>query len=220
MNFVFNIGSADRVWRTAGYSAAATATPFNTTAITAVSVASFTSTRLLFNFLTPHPSSLFSARNACSYWEAPRFITSGQASAPPTAVGAVPTVQTYTTSSLQLNQIPDKLIVMLRNPTVAWGQPDAFMCIQGVSINFNNQSGILASATQQDLYRYSVEAGSNQSFQEFAGFANVPDNVAGCGKRIAMSGSVLMLEFGKDIQLTEDYYASKIWTQKQPVMVC
>ena len=207
-NFVFNIGQADRVWRTANYSAAATATPLGSTAITAVSVASFTSTRLLFNFLTPHPSDLMPSRNVCPLYELPRFITSGLAPATALVAGYPPTPQTYTTSSLQLNQIPDKIVVMMRNPAVAWGQPDSFMCIQGVSINFNNQSGILASATQQDLYRYSVESGSNQSFQEFSGFANVPDNVAGCGKRIAMSGSVLMLEFGQHIQLTEDYYAS------------
>jgi hypothetical protein len=114
------------------------------------------------------------------------------------------------------------LIIQVRNPlgSTAWGQPDSFLCIAGVSINFNNQSGILSSATQQDLFRYSVENGSNQSYSEWIGAANVPDNVSGCGRRIATSGSLLILEFGKDIQLTESYYASKFWTQKQPVMVC
>ena len=66
---------------------------------------------------------------------------------------------------------------------------------------------ILASATQQDLYRYSVENGSNQSFQEFSGYATLPDPVTGCGRKIPTSGSLLILEFSKDIQLTEDYYA-------------
>lgn len=210
MNFVMNIGDATRVWRTANYTAAATATPLGSTSITAVSVASFTSSRLLFNFLTPSPTLLLGARNCVSYYELPRFLTSGLAVAPALVAGSLPTVQTYTTSSLQLNQIPDKLIIQLRNPlsSTAWGQPDSFMCIQGVSINFNNQSGILASATQQDLFRYSVENGYNGSFNEWIGAANVPDNVSGCGKRIALSGSLLILEFGKDIQLTESYYAS------------
>lgn len=210
MNFVFNIGDASRVWRTANYSAAATATPLGSTAITAVTVSSFTASSLLFNFLTPHPSDLMPARNAVPFYELPRFITSGLPAAPP-VIGQGPiSAQTFTSSSLQLNQIPDKLFIQLRNPlsSTAWGQPDSFLCIQGISINFNNQSGILASATQQDLYRYSVENGSNQSWQEFSGFANVPDNVSGCGKRIALAGSLLILEFGKDIQLTEDYYAS------------
>lgn len=221
MNFVFNLGDASRVWRTANYqpivqtgaSAGATQSPYQNTWIQSASIASISSTRLLFNFLTPHPSQLFPARNAVPYYELPRFITSSQPQiggfVPSLASGYVPVAQTFSTSSLQLNQIPDKLIIQLRNPlsTSAWGQPDAFLGIRGISINFNNQSGILASATQNDLYRYSVENGSNQSWQEFSGFATVPDPTSGMGRKIPTSGSLLILEFGKDIQLTEDYYA-------------
>ena len=218
MNFVFNIGDASRVWRTANYQATVPATgvaqtPYKNTWIQSASVASISNTRLLFNFLTPHPSQLFPARNAVPYYELPRFITSSQPTAsgfiPSLSSGYVPVAQTFSTSSLQLNQVPDKLIIQLRNPlsTSAWGQPDAFLGIRGISINFNNQSGILASATQNDLYRFSIENGSNQSWQEFSGFATVPDPTSGMGRKIPTSGSLLILEFGKDIQLTEDYYA-------------
>lgn len=213
MNFVFNMGDCSRVWRTANYTAGAGTSPFGTTFITSASLASIASSRLIFNFLTPHPSDLFPARNAVPYYELPRYITSNLSSIAgfiPSATALAPTAQVLQTSSLQLNQIPDRLIIQVRNPLAssAWGQPDAFLAIQGISINFNNQSGILASATTQDLYRYSVENGSNQSWQEFSGFATVPDPVSGCGRKIATSGSLLILEFGKDIQLTEDYYAA------------
>jgi hypothetical protein len=213
MNMVFNIGDATRVWRSANNTATAGNTPLGTTFVSAASVVNFTNSQLLFNFLTPHPSDLLPARNAVPYYELPRFITSNLSSIAgytPSATSLAPVYQTLSTSSLQLNQIPDRLIIQVRNPLSqsAWGQPDAFLLIKGVSINFNNQSGILASATVQDLFRYSVENGSNQSFQEFSGFANVPDNVTGLGRKIPMSGSLLILEFGKDIQLTEDYYAA------------
>jgi hypothetical protein len=124
--------------------------------------------------------------------------------------GVAPAITQLSTSSLQLNQIPDKLIIQVRNPlqNTAWGQPDAFLCIKGISVNFNNQSGILASATQQDLYRYSVENGYNGSWQEFSGFSTVPDPTTGFARKIPASGSLLILEFGKDIQLTEDYYSA------------
>jgi hypothetical protein len=209
MNMVFNIGDASRVWRTANYSALPAVSPLGTTTITDISVDSFQSSRLIFNFLTPHPSDLLPARNAVPFYEMPRFISGGFGTIQPSTSLPV-TGQVISTSSLQLNQIPDKLIIQVRNPlqNCRWGQPDAFLGIQAVSISFNNQSGILASATQQDLYRYSVENGSNQSWYEFSGYSNVPDNASGCGKRIAGSGSLLILEFGKDIQLTEDYYAS------------
>jgi hypothetical protein len=214
MNFVFNIGDATRVWRTANYTNANTLSPLNSTFISAISVQSFSNTQLLFNFLTPHPSDLMPARNCVPFYELPRFISTPQVPFlgfnPSLGSGIQQATQTLSTSSLQLNQIPDRLIIQVRNPlgSCAWGQPDAFLTIRGVSINFNNQSGILSSATQQDLYRYSVENGSNQSFQEFSGFATLPDPVSGCGRKIPTSGSLLILEFGKDIQLTEDYYAS------------
>jgi uncharacterized membrane protein YgcG len=217
MNMVFNIGDASRVWRTCGYNALSGGglpqTPYGNTWISAMNVVNFTNTKLIFNFLTPHPSDLMPARNAVPYYELPRFITSAQTSQGgyvPSTANASPAVFQLTTSSLQLNQIPDKLIIQVRNPlaSTSWGQPDAFLCIKGISINFNNQSGILASATQQDLYRYSVENGSNQSWFEFSGYATVPDASSGAGRKIPTSGSLLVLEFGKDIQLTEDYYAS------------
>jgi hypothetical protein len=214
MNFVFNIGDATRVWRTANANLVAGNNPFNQTYIKGARVQAFSNTSLLFNFLTPHPSDLFPARNAVPYWEAPRFITSPNkefgAYNPTSTSSAAPAIEQLTTSSLQLNQIPDKLIIQVRNPlgSSAWGQPDAFLTIKGISINFNNQSGILASATTQDLYRYSVENGYNGSWQEFNGLATVADPTTGFGRKIPTSGSLLILEFGKDIQLTEDYYAS------------
>ena len=201
MNFVFNMGDASRVWRTAN------------TAITGVSVVSYNNTQLLFNFLTPHPSDLFPARNCVPYWEAPRYLTSPNVALAPTTISLAnipPVVSQLATSSLQLNQVPDKLIICVRQPIGSQTNqyPDAFMCIKGLSIQFNNQSGILASATTQDLYRYSVENGSNQSWEEFSGFATIADPASGIGRKIPTSGSLLILKFGKDIQLTESYYAS------------
>jgi hypothetical protein len=58
MNFVFNLGDATRVWRTANYTNASTSSPLNSTFISSLSVQSLARTQLLFNFLTPHPSDL------------------------------------------------------------------------------------------------------------------------------------------------------------------
>jgi len=214
LNMVFNLGDASRVWRTSNLVNQSLAPSFANEYISAISVSSIANSKLIFNFLTPHPSDLFSARNAVPFYEMPRYIstpgTTFDAYTPGTAYPNKQAIKTVSTSSLQLNQIPDKIILQLRIPLAQQcpGNPDAFLGIAGVSINFNNQSGILASATPQDLWRYSVEGGSNQSWLEFSGLATVPDSVSGCGKKIPTSGSLLILEFGKDIQLTEDYYAS------------
>jgi hypothetical protein len=192
MNFVFNIGDASRVWRSAD-------------SWKSVSIVQFENSKLLFNFLTPHPSDLLPARNVVPYYELPRYITNASINNLPDQ-----SLTSVSTSTLQLNQIPDKLILFVRKPITSQGvsDPDAFLPIDGVSINFNNQSGILSSAKATDLYRYSVENGSNQSWPEFYGNANVVDPATGRGSLVRTSGSMLILEFGKDIQITEDFYAS------------
>ena len=200
-NFVFNIGDTSRVWRSSNEFNGA---PF----IASSSVFSFTNSRLVFNFLTPHPSDLLPSRNIVPFYEMPRYITGNLPQFGPYTSST--DTQVVRTSTIQLNQVPDKLIVFVRKAmglqTV--NDPDFFLSIKNISINFNNSSGILASATTQDLYRYSVENGSNQSWLEFSGLANVFNATTGSGSKVATSGSMLVLEFGKDIQLVEDFYAS------------
>lgn len=194
MNFQFSMGDASRVWRHASSWAKS------------VSVISYTDSKLLFNFLSPHPSQLLSSRNVVPYAEFPRYIT---------ATGALTSgaTSTFRSSTIQLNVIPDKLILFVRKPISSQTNSDAdcFLALSPnnpLSINFNNVSGILSSASIQDLYRYSIENGSNQSFQEFSGFANLANQLTGCGVKKPLSGSLLVLEFGKDIPLQEQYYAA------------
>ena len=156
---------------------------------------------LLFQFLTPHPSDLLPSRNVVPYYELPRFVSS---------VGSVATnvSSSITSSSLQLNQIPDKIYISVckqvdnRLNTDA----DAFLAIQNISVNWNNSSGLLASATPQDLWRMSVENGINMSWVEWSGQANA-NPLETSQATIQTCGSVLCLEFGKDIELKDDYYA-------------
>jgi hypothetical protein len=190
----FSMGDATRVWRTAS-SWAKTAT-----------VQSYTNSQLLFNFLSPHPSQLLASRNVVPYMEFPRYITSFATSL------TSGSTSTFRSSTIQLNVIPDKLILFVRKPigSQTSADSDSFLALSAsnpLSINFNNVSGILSSATREDLYRYSIENGSNQSYYEFTGYANVANQITGSGNRRALSGSLLVLEFGKDIPLQEQYYA-------------
>jgi len=211
-----------------------------------VTLASLANTQLLLQYLTPHPSDLMPSRNCLPYYELPRYLTANLGAFPapsnmyltnasadvmssgPQLVGAytagqLPTAQSQTivSTSLQLNQIPDKLYISVQLPPASKNvsSTDSFLAIQGISINWNNSSGLLSSATQQDLWRMSVENGINQSFQEFQGFTAGPINQVqytngsgavvpvGAQTYIQTCGSVLCLEFGKDIELKDDYYA-------------
>ena len=237
MNFVFNLNAnAGNIYRFAdnrAYTAALYGAGTLGTAPTLTGL-NIINTRLIFNFLTPKPSDLLAARNVVPYWEMPRYIKSScltnlnSAAYTPNQAGLVsPTYpsELIQSQSLQLNQVPDKLIVFFRptNPTTF--DTNRSLIIDRVSINWNNQSGILASATQDQLWRYSVEAGSTQTWEEFSGVLNSYSAVAGINgpqyfptsgtaittnlfKQASPSvGSYLMLDFAKHINITEDYYA-------------
>jgi hypothetical protein len=204
LNFVMNIGDTKRFWRTAKDITAAS--QYNSASY-AVNLIAFNEPTLIFNFLTPHASqALTSPRNVVPYYELPRYITQFTSSI---ASGASASI---TTQTLQLNQVPDKLIIMVRKPMSSqlWDDTETFLQVNRCIVNWNNNSGILSSATQQDLYRYARENGSNQNWSEFRGQANRnPANPATLAShRIYTSGSLVVLDFGKDIQLVDEYYAS------------
>ena len=193
----------------------------------------FSNTKLLFNFLTPHPSDLLPARNIVPFYELPRYITSNSIGTCAVPTPYPQTNQTVTnnafvgdsstfdleTNSLQLNQIPDKLIIFVRKPLSkqSWGDADVAYPISKISVNFNNNSGILASANKVDLWQFSRNNGAGGTWNDWNGFGIVPNFTAStdyCAplakgvKSAPLAGSYLVLEFGKDIQLTEDFYAA------------
>jgi hypothetical protein len=233
---------------TTSYTAAGISLPFITgvTAGSAVNPNMFSAdTFLFFTFLTAHPSDLFPARNIVPYYELPRYISTGTAAAPllsnATFValtgprnsiipGIDPTQGTnFTSQTLQLNQIPDKLIMYIRKTGQTWYDSDSYLPITGISIDFNNNSGLLSAARCEDLYRMSKDNGSNQSWNEWIGFQTcntlfsndglyrpttplLYEGPAGSYQPprftvVPTSGGVLVLEFGKDIQLIEDFFA-------------
>ena len=198
----------------------------------------FDNTYLLFTFITAHPSDLFPARNICPYYELPRYISATTAPAPviPVAaagnnalVGGVWTNTTggtvFASQTLQLNQIPDKLILYMRKAGASqtYSDSDSYLPITQLSIDFNNNSGILSAARSEDLYRMAKDNGSNQSWNEWSGYqqSNVTAHTSGLAypsplatvgllpsfKAIPTCGNVVVLEFAKDIQLIEDFFS-------------
>ena len=197
LNAVYNLSSqANTAVRFSQIAGRYTGTP-------AVTFVGAENPRLLFQFLTPHPSDMMNSRNVVPYYELPRFVSTFI----PASVTSGSTF-TIPSASLQLNQIPDKLFICV-SKAVSQRTPfdaDAFLAVESISMNWNNSSGLLASATPQDLWRMSVENGINMSWVEFSGEANVKTS-ATAQSSIQTCGSVLCLEFGKDIELKDDYYA-------------
>jgi len=211
LNFVFNLGSANRAIRLANgptgpNAGVSVANPwFSIT--TNASVSAVNSSKLLMLFLTRQPSNLVSARNVLPFAEYPRYLTPVSV---PIAAGAY-AEQTF--QSIQLNSVPDKLIIVARkvlaNQTPA--DADSFLPIRKINISFNNKAGLLSGADRHQLWNMSVEAGSNQTWAEFSGRA-YKGSQAGAASATALPtamplvGSVLALDFGKHIEL-DDVFA-------------
>lgn len=210
MAFTFNIDStASRVWSTASpyyQSIALGSTILSVSNVFASAPAigalvPATSPSLLFRFLSTQPSDLIQTKNIVPYMDFPRYLTSSANNI--TVQPNIPA--TLTSSNLQINQIPDLFIVTVRKPMSSQTPEDSRsnLIINSISINLNNQSGLLSSSSQQDLWRLSERNGSSQSWAEFSGQAFS----RGAGGLIASTGSILVLSPPYDLSLP-DYITS------------
>lgn len=175
MNFQMNLASnANRAWRSVDF-----INPNGGFITKSAFLEKVTSSSLSFTFLTGHPTDKLPSRNIVPYYELPVYRTTGSKSIAARtllsdatgAFQAAPSIS-IASNNLQLNMIPDKLIIFCRRTlnAVDTTYPDAFLSITGVNVNFNNNAGLLSSMTQPQLYKASVASGlKNMSWDEFCG---------------------------------------------------
>ena len=106
--------------------------------------------------------------------------------------------------TVQFNQIPNALLVFLRQPSnsVTFTDSDTFARIVSVSVYYNGVR-LLSNANEQQVYQIAKKNGYNQSFQQWA----------------QLTGSVLMLKFGEDIGLPEGEAAGMLQQRTVQVQV-
>lgn len=117
---------------------------------------------------------------------------------------AVGTPYSMTSNNLQLSVIPTHLMIFAKEKRGDWtyAGTDAWQSIEGLTINFANNSGILSGASKQQLYAIARENGINQSWSEWSGepmaFASGSSEVV----RHGVAGP-LLLRMGKDIAFAD-----------------
>lgn len=106
-------------------------------------------------------------------------------------------------NNLQLNTIPRRLYIYCRpDNTVLYknpNTPDCYAKINNISINWANQSGLLSSASSQQLYQISIKNHCNMTWSQWSGGPVYYGN--SFTQKIGTVGSVLCIEFGTDIGL-------------------
>ena len=79
---------------------------------------------------------------------------------------------TFTSNSIQLSVVPDKLLIFVRRVESSLNCNDTsnFLTITQCQINWNNQSGLLSTMSPEQLYKASVQSGlNNLTYDEFSG---------------------------------------------------
>lgn len=134
------------------------------------------------NFLTPDALQIIPDINNYPYYEPTLYTT--------TLPGTIPagaTQQVINMNNIQLNSIPQRLLIFIDEPDSAASpfKSDTFASIQSVNISFDNRDSLLAAAQPIDLYNIAAKNNTNLTWTEW-------------NRDV---GSVLCLNFGEDIPL-------------------
>lgn len=202
--FTFDPNMFYRVWSHAAVSGG------NTLGNVSVSIgAPYGAPQMFFNYITPQQ--LMSIPKSCVY----KYNIVDRYLSPPTALSAGPrSTTTISSNNIQLTSIPQKLLIYARrqNSDLSFNNSsDVYAQIEALTINWNNNSGLLSGASAYDLYRMSRDNGVNISWPQWhcqvpqlGGTAlNYINPTSVNGVNGGYVGSVLCVDMGKDIGLPD-----------------
>jgi hypothetical protein len=154
----------------------------------------FLNSQVLLKFLSTQDTDRLQTKNVVPFMDFPRYITSQFNSGSPINVAQQVIAQS---NNIQLNQLPDYFIICVRKQMSSQtiDDADAFLTIKKATFNLNNMSGLLSTASAQDLWKISAKNGSNQSWLEFSGKAFVAiraDNTT-LSSLVPTTGSLLVV---------------------------
>lgn len=154
---------------------------------------------LLFKYITPKELQTIPRSIVYSYYDVQRYPTDSNAAIAPNATS------TLSSANIQLQSIPRRMYIFARkrNADLDFNSTDTFFSIESISVNWNNNSGLLSSASKQDLYYMSAKNGFEGSWAEWSG-GPVQRMLGGSPvENLGTIGSVLCVEFGSDIGLDD-----------------
>lgn len=168
----------------------------------------FVDPKIVMEFMSLDASFAVPTQLSLPFMDYPRYITSlANVNAGAAGSGSI--------NSLQLDKIPDKILVFVRRPLniATIRTSDSFLPINQVNITFNNASGLLSTFNQQQLWRLSRKNGCKQSWLEWSGFANQRIDPAAAqtgaqantANKVATCGGVLVIDPALDLSLQQPY---------------
>lgn len=161
---------------------------------------------LNFIYITPKQNEMIGPTMPClyPYFECQKYVTT---LAPFPSL----TTQTVYSQNLQLNSIPFKIYIYVRDSenslTTSCNHTDTFFRINSASFQYFAENGILASASPQQLYEISRNNGCNMSWTQWSGgpvYRNngIPTGASPAGPTVYTNGSVLCVNPAFDFGLS------------------
>lgn len=204
MDFQFNISNLTRVLShatAAGISGVITS--LTASVVAGAASAGGVQPTLLTCFIRPQNVPALPRSVTYPYYQITDYITQAATLAP----GAT---STSVSNLIQVGSIPKVLYIWLRrrNQDRTFLTTDTFAYISNVSITWNTENGLLASANPRDLYNMSIKNGVNMSWTEWAGSNRAAPGAAGTGLGGVGVGSILAIDFGDDISLDSVLYSA------------
>jgi hypothetical protein len=152
-------------------------------AITTVGVTMYQAPEILTTYLTPDLTQAIPQLQVLPYYNSQDYIKN---------IGTLTNTQStrVISDSIRLSQIPRKLYLFCRHQRSTSNQntADSFLKINGLSVLWNNQSGLFSGATEQDLFEISKRNGLNLTYPQWSKYR----------------GGVMCIEFGKDVGLLDN----------------
>lgn len=167
VNLNLQLGDFSRMWCHA-YSAGYT--------ITAISGQFYQNCEVQYNVITPDTSVVIDrSRNYFYPYNTFLRLETGGSSLAPGASG------TTTSQAFQLDCVPNRVWVYARqrdsdllDTSSAWYNSDSFAKITSMNVTFNGVSGLLASASPEQLYQMSRKNGLNMSWPQYDQYCGAP----------------------------------------------
>ena len=187
------------LWSHADGNSSTAAAAIRTSTITGFSARLTSAPQAIVKYISPPRELIPRDITRYSHLRLEKFST--QVAAQPMAGGAQATL---VSNNIQLPNIPQFVWIWVRESDAiknasavsGIGLPDTYARIDNLQIGFNNQAGLLATATSQDLYQMSRDCGYMEDMNAFNGqVINSNFDIT------SAQGSLVCLQFGKHISL-------------------
>lgn len=169
---------------------------------------------MLFKYVTPDSIQVLSPNMPITYpfFDVQRYQIDFPSAVTPSSGVVANTTGLISSNNLQLNSIPRMMYIYARTQNQVLytqgsgaSQTDTYLALENINITFANYTGLLSSASKQQLYQISAKNGCGMSWAQWSGERE--NDASAWNTPVAQYGtigSIMAIEFGCDLGLPSD----------------